>query len=82
MAVGDAAAAFDPIASQGLANALGSSLVAAGAVLSGAFAAESGQRGYSDLILAAFLRSEAERREVYRASRREASGTSLAAPTA
>jgi flavin-dependent dehydrogenase len=65
IAVGDAAAAFDPITSQGLANALGSALVAAGALLSRNYTAPAVERGYSDLVLMTFSYSETLRREIY-----------------
>jgi flavin-dependent dehydrogenase len=66
MAIGDAASAFDPIASQGLFNALSSALVAAGALqLSGRLTGGTA-RAYTGAVAAAFLFSEAGRSKVYR----------------
>jgi len=67
IAIGDAAASFDPIASQGLANALSTALVAAGAVLSSAGLDEDARRIYSDAVAATFQHSEAGRAHVYAA---------------
>jgi len=66
VAVGDAASAFDPITSQGLANALGTALAAAGAIASKSHPTSDMQQGYSDLVLMTFVHSERQRREVYR----------------
>jgi flavin-dependent dehydrogenase len=62
-AVGDAAAAFDPITSQGLANAFSTAGVAAGMILAepGGDAAEI----YSDAVAATYEQSERARGEVY-----------------
>jgi flavin-dependent dehydrogenase len=65
MAVGDAACAFDPIASQGLFNALSSALVAAGALQSSDGLTAGTRRAYADAVAAAFLFSEAGRANVY-----------------
>jgi flavin-dependent dehydrogenase len=65
IAVGDAASAFDPIASQGLFNALSSALVAAGALLSRDGLNEAAAQIYSDAVAAAFHWSEAGRANVY-----------------
>jgi flavin-dependent dehydrogenase len=65
MAVGDAVAAFDPIASQGLTNALGTALAVAGAILSDSCPGPEAQRGYSDLVSLTFAHSEAQRRAIY-----------------
>lgn len=68
IAVGDAAIAFDPIASQGLFNALSSALVAAGAILSADLLTPAVAKSYSDAATATFLLSEAGRDKVYRNS--------------
>jgi flavin-dependent dehydrogenase len=65
IAVGDAASAFDPVASQGLFNALSSGLVAAGALLSGDGLSGANAQLYSDAVAAAFVWSEAGRSSVY-----------------
>jgi flavin-dependent dehydrogenase len=65
MAIGDAASAFDPIASQGLFNAVSSALVAAGALLSGDRLSAGTARAYADAVAAAFMFSEAARSKVY-----------------
>jgi flavin-dependent dehydrogenase len=65
IAVGDAASAFDPIASQGLFNALSSALVAAGALLSRDGLNEAAAQIYSDAVAAAFHWSETGRANVY-----------------
>jgi len=67
IAIGDAAASFDPITSQGLANALSTALVAAGAILSPASLDENARRIYSDAVAATFQHSEAGRARVYAA---------------
>ena len=69
IAVGDAAASFDPVTSQGLANALSTALVAAGAILSPEGFDEAARRIYSDAIAATFHHSEAGRANVYAALR-------------
>jgi flavin-dependent dehydrogenase len=63
VAVGDAAAAFDPVTSQGLANALSTAAVAAGMILAGDDA--DAALMYSDAVAATHARSEQARREVY-----------------
>jgi flavin-dependent dehydrogenase len=67
VAIGDAAASFDPVTSQGLANALSTALVAAGAILSPEGFDEAARRIYSDAIAATFHHSEAGRAKVYAA---------------
>ena len=67
IAVGDAAASFDPVTSQGLANALSTALVAAGAILSPDGFDEHARRIYSDAIATTFHHSEAGRAKVYAA---------------
>ena len=64
IAVGDAASAFDPIASQGLFNALSSALVVCGALISPDRSSVT-ERLYSDAVAAAFVWSEAARSKVY-----------------
>jgi flavin-dependent dehydrogenase len=66
IAVGDAASAFDPIASQGLFNALSSALVASGALISRDGLTIDTARFYSDAVTAAFVWSEAARSNVLR----------------
>jgi flavin-dependent dehydrogenase len=70
IAIGDAAAAFDPVTSQGLANALSTALVAAGAILSPEGFDDAACRVYSGAIAATFHHSEAGRARVYVALRR------------
>ncbi|WP_312029679.1 FAD-dependent monooxygenase [Methylocystis sp. H62] len=65
IAVGDAAIAFDPIASQGLFNALSSALVATGTLLSADQLSPTAAKSYSDAATATFLLSEAGRDKVY-----------------
>ncbi|WLB23537.1 NAD(P)/FAD-dependent oxidoreductase [Bradyrhizobium japonicum] len=65
IAVGDAAMAFDPIASQGLFNALSSALVATGALLSADRLSPTSARLYSDAVATTFLHCEAGRSSVY-----------------
>ncbi|WP_236840914.1 NAD(P)/FAD-dependent oxidoreductase [Bradyrhizobium sp. CCGE-LA001] len=77
IAVGDAAIAFDPIASQGLFNALSSALVATGALLSTDRLSPAAARLYSDAVTATFVRCEAGRFSIYnlhRLSGREVHG--------
>jgi flavin-dependent dehydrogenase len=67
IAVGDAACAFDPIASQGLYHAMSTALVAAGLILStGGLTAESGAC-YAQAVRATFAYSERRRVQIYRA---------------
>jgi flavin-dependent dehydrogenase len=65
LAVGDAAAAFDPICSQGLANAFSTALLAAEILSQGQAHALSQQ--YARLLAATHDHSEEQRRAVYRA---------------
>jgi len=65
IAIGDAASSFDPVTSQGLANALSTALVAAGAILSPEQFDEAARRIYSDAIATTFHHSEAGRARVY-----------------
>ena len=67
IAVGDAAAAFDPLTSQGLFTALSAATVAAGMMLSaGGLTAEKAQL-YSDALCATFWATEKDRAAQYRA---------------
>lgn len=70
IAVGDAAAAFDPIASQGLANALSSAMVSAGAIVSEGGITAQVALNYSGAMLTTFEHSERGRDAVYEAIRR------------
>lgn len=65
IAVGDAAASFDPITSQGLINTLATSLVAAAAILETGDTQQERFESYSAAVAATFLRSEVGRKEVY-----------------
>jgi flavin-dependent dehydrogenase len=66
IAIGDAACAFDPIASQGLFHAVSTALVAAGIILSAAgLTAETGSL-YAGAVHATFAHSERGRAGVYR----------------
>ncbi|WP_370143466.1 NAD(P)/FAD-dependent oxidoreductase [Bradyrhizobium yuanmingense] len=65
VAVGDAAMAFDPIASQGLFNALSSALVVSGALLSTNRLSPAAARLYSDAVTATFAHCEAGRFSIY-----------------
>ena len=65
IAIGDAAASFDPVTSQGLVNALSTALVAAGAILSPEGLDEDARGVYSDAVAATFHHSEAGRARVY-----------------
>jgi flavin-dependent dehydrogenase len=67
IAIGDAAASFDPVTSQGLVNALSTALVAAGAILSPGGLDDTARGVYSDAIAATFRHSEAGRAAVYAA---------------
>jgi flavin-dependent dehydrogenase len=62
-AVGDAAAAFDPVTSQGLANAFSTAAVAAGMILAGGDPDEASI--YSHAVAATYARSEHARRDIY-----------------
>jgi flavin-dependent dehydrogenase len=65
IAVGDAVASFDPITSQGLFNALSTSLVAAGAILSSGESESEKFGTYSAAVASTFAYSEVGRKEVY-----------------
>lgn len=67
IAVGDAALAFDPIASQGLPNAFSTALVATGAIVSPLGLVEETVAFYTEAIIATFLNSERGRAVVYSA---------------
>jgi flavin-dependent dehydrogenase len=66
LAVGDAAICFDPLTSQGLANAFGSALVAAGALASGIARDPDGHAAYSSAVRATHEFSERGRSQAYR----------------
>jgi hypothetical protein len=61
----DAAASFDPVTSQGLGNALGTALAAAGAIVSDLHLGPEAQQGYCDVVWASFANTERQRRAVY-----------------
>ncbi len=65
IAVGDAAMSFDPIASQGLFNALSSALVATGALVSTGGLDRAAVRLYCNAVAATFSCSEAGRSRIY-----------------
>jgi flavin-dependent dehydrogenase len=65
IAVGDAAMSFDPIASQGLFNALSSALAAAGLLLSPGGLTDVTADAWSGAVLATFLQSEKGRVALY-----------------
>lgn len=65
IAVGDAAMSFDPIASQGLFNALSSALAAAGLLLSEEGLSPETADAWSGAVAATFLRSEAGRASIH-----------------
>jgi flavin-dependent dehydrogenase len=67
IAIGDAAAAFDPIASQGLVNALSSAAVAAGVIAKEGDITVEVAADYSSATIETFKHSERGRAEVYRA---------------
>jgi flavin-dependent dehydrogenase len=67
IAVGDAAIAFDPIASQGLANAFSTALVATGAIVSPEGLGEESAAAYTEAVTATYLNSERGRAIVYSA---------------
>ena len=67
IAVGDAAAAFDPVASQGLSNAFSTALAAAQILLSPAGLDAASAAEYSQAVSAAFDHSESMRQAIYRA---------------
>jgi flavin-dependent dehydrogenase len=68
LAIGDAAAAYDPISSQGLASALASALAASELALSGGPLAPSEQQKFSALVARTHARTEAGRRALYEAA--------------
>lgn len=65
LAVGDAAASFDPITSQGLVNALSTALVAAGMILKGYETSARAASSYSDAVRRTHERSELVRTAIY-----------------
>ncbi|MBX9777810.1 MAG: NAD(P)/FAD-dependent oxidoreductase [Xanthobacteraceae bacterium] len=65
IAIGDAAASFDPVTSQGLVNALSTALVAAGAILSSDGLDDNARGIYADAVAATFHHAEAGRARVY-----------------
>lgn len=67
IAIGDAAAAFDPIASQGLVNALSSAAVAAGVIAKEGGITVDVAADYSSAAMETFKHSERGRADVYRA---------------
>ncbi|KWV60475.1 hypothetical protein AS156_29290 [Bradyrhizobium macuxiense] len=64
-AIGDAAASFDPLCSQGIANALSTALAIAGAVVSNAGLGEPAARAYSEAVRRTFENAEHGRRLTY-----------------
>ncbi|CAN1546507.1 FAD-binding domain containing protein [Rhabdaerophilaceae bacterium] len=65
LAIGDASASFDPLASQGLAHAFGTALAAAGLIISGRYLSETAMNDYATAVsvtaaasLAAKLRTD------------------------
>jgi flavin-dependent dehydrogenase len=66
MAIGDAAACFDPIASQGLVNAFAAAREAARRITLEGAIGKASATAYSELVGSTFRHSEAGRREVYR----------------
>jgi flavin-dependent dehydrogenase len=69
IAIGDAATSFDPVTSQGLVNALSTSIVAAGAILSRRGLDDETCRIYSHVTAETFSYSERGRAAVYDALR-------------
>lgn len=67
LAIGDAAAAYDPISSQGLATALSGALAASKLALSGGMLVPSEQLAFSSLVARTHARTEASRRALYSA---------------
>ena len=70
IAIGDAAAAFDPIASQGLFNALSAAMVATGIIAQRGAVAPEVAADYSAAMISTFQHSERGRAEVYAARAR------------
>jgi flavin-dependent dehydrogenase len=66
LAIGDAACCFDPVASQGLTNALASARAAAEAIVAGKGISQQAAIAYSTRVAATFGYSEVGRREVFR----------------
>ncbi|MGY4512096.1 NAD(P)/FAD-dependent oxidoreductase [Bradyrhizobium sp. USDA 3650] len=66
-AIGDAAASFDPLCSQGIANALSTALTVAGAVVSNNGMGEPAARAYSEAVRRTFENAERGRRASYAA---------------
>lgn len=64
-AIGDAAASFDPLCSQGIANALSTALTIAGALVSNPGFGESSARAYSEAVRRTFENAEHGRRLCY-----------------
>lgn len=71
IAIGDAALAFDPIASQGLFTALSSAMICAGAIASEGSVTRSVASTYSACVMATFEYSERGRGEIYHAMRND-----------
>jgi flavin-dependent dehydrogenase len=65
IAIGDAAAAFDPVASQGLANAFATAVAAAQILSSPQGLSDASGRRYADRVAATFDHSERVRRAIY-----------------
>lgn len=65
IAIGDAAAAYDPITSQGLVTALASARAASSLVLGGSASRPDAQREFSALVARTHARSEAGRQALY-----------------
>lgn len=66
VSVGDAAVCFDPITSQGLANALSTAITSAGLILSGDMQSTEATDIYTAALRETFERSEAARQALYR----------------
>ena len=81
IAVGDAAASFDPITSQGLVNALSTSFEAARLILSRGTIDAEGAATYSRMVDATFRHSEAGRASVYETLKRRSKDLSPPSPS-
>ncbi|WP_312841740.1 NAD(P)/FAD-dependent oxidoreductase [Sinorhizobium psoraleae] len=79
IAIGDAAAAFDPIASQGLFNALSAAMVAAGIIAERGAVSFDVAADYTAAMISTFLHSERGRTQVY-AARSKATSNSESIP--
>ncbi|RVP48878.1 NAD(P)/FAD-dependent oxidoreductase [Sinorhizobium medicae] len=79
IAIGDAAAAFDPVASQGLFNALSAAMVAAGIIAERGAVSLDVATDYTAAIISTFLHSERGRTQVY-AARSKATSNSESIP--